>query len=203
MDRPSNPVKPSAGGDRRSPQAKVASAIREEQIVALRARKIPFTVIARQVGVSVVSARRTFDKALRRSTDQDLGTYHRTELLELETEQARLWMLVDPQADPKIVIAAIAGILHIHILRVKLLGLDARKKLDIQDMYGAGTDEASAERLQRERVLDAVPLDDQERIYEVLRAARLREAAASIETTGTMVTNATKSRKPINPKEEE
>jgi hypothetical protein len=38
-------------------------------------------------------------------------------------------------------------------------------------------------------VLEAVPLDEQERMYEVLAAARKRVEAADIDTTATRVTN--------------
>ena len=56
-------------------------------------------------------------------------------------------------------------------------------------MYRIGGDQQSAERLARERVLEAVPLDEQERMYEVLAAARKRVEAADTETTATRVTN--------------
>jgi hypothetical protein len=203
MDPLSNPVKRRAGGDRRSPQAKADAARREEQIVALRLRHISFAAIARQVGISEASARRTFDKALARYTDQDLQTYHRSEIAELAAEHAWLWRLVDAKAAPQVVIGSVNAMNRIHILRVKLLGLAAPQKLDIREMYGTGADAASADRLQRELVLDAVPLDEQESMYEVLTTARQRVVAASIETTGTAVTNATKSRKPTHPKDDE
>src|SRR6202035_561308 len=59
---------------------------------------------------------------------------------------------------------------RIHIRRARLLGLDAPQKLDIRGLYRIGGDQQSAERLARERVLEAVPLDEQERMYEVLAA---------------------------------
>jgi hypothetical protein len=78
---------------------------------------------------------------------------------------------------------------HQNIRRARLLGLDAPQKLDIQGLYRIGGDQQSAERLARERVLEAVPLDEQERMYEVLAVARKRVEAADIETTATRVTN--------------
>jgi hypothetical protein len=90
MDQaPFEPSKSSRGGDTRTPQARVDIARREEQIVALRLRHIPFAAIARTVGVNKSNAIRAFNKALRRNTDQDISTHHRSELAELDAQQAR------------------------------------------------------------------------------------------------------------------
>src|ERR1700726_496304 len=71
MDQaPFEPSKRSRGGDTHTPQARVDIARREEQIVALRLRHIPFAAIARTVGVNKSNAIRAFNKALRRNTDQ-------------------------------------------------------------------------------------------------------------------------------------
>src|ERR1700674_5135417 len=71
MDQaPFEPPKRGRGGDTHTPQARVDIARREEQIVALRLRHIPFAAIARTVGVNKSNAIRAFTKALRRTTDQ-------------------------------------------------------------------------------------------------------------------------------------
>jgi predicted pyridoxine 5'-phosphate oxidase superfamily flavin-nucleotide-binding protein len=95
----------------------------------------------------------------------------------------------NPKESSKNLIAAVNAMNRIHIRRARLLGLDAPQKLDIRGLYRIGGDQQSAERLARERVLEAVPLDEQERMYEVLAAARKRVEAADIETTATRVTN--------------
>ena len=96
MDQaPFEPSKGTCGGDTRTPQARVDIARREEQIVALRLRHIPFAAIARTVGVNKSNAIRAFNKALRRNTDQDISTHHRSELAELDAQQAKLWTVVD------------------------------------------------------------------------------------------------------------
>jgi hypothetical protein len=191
MDQaPFEPSKRSRGGDTHTPQARVDIARREEQIVALRLRHIPFAAIARTVGVNKSNAIRAFNKALRRNTDQDISTHHRSELAELDAQQAKLWTVVDnPKESSKNLIAAVNAMNRIHIRRARLLGLDAPQKLDIRGLYRIGGDQQSAERLARERVLEAVPLDEQERMYEVLAAARKRVEAADIDTTATRVTN--------------
>jgi hypothetical protein len=89
------PFKGRGGGDTRTPQARIDIARREEQIVALRLRRIPFSAIARTVGVNKSNAIRAFNKALRRNTDQDISTHHRSELAELESEQANVWRAMD------------------------------------------------------------------------------------------------------------
>jgi hypothetical protein len=191
MDQaPFEPPKRGRGGDTRTPQARIDIARREEQIVALRLRHIPFAAIARTVGVNKSNAIRAFNKALRRNTDQDIATHHRSELAELDAQQAKLWTVVDnPKESSKNLIAAINAMNRIHVRRARLLGLDAPQKIDLRALYRVGGDQQSAERLARERVLEAVPLDEQARMYEVLAAARRRVAEADIETTATTVTN--------------
>jgi hypothetical protein len=78
---------------------------------------------------------------------------------------------------------------RIHIRRAKLLGLDAPAKLDIGAFYKKGGDELSGERLARQRVLEELPLEEQERIYEIFEAARKRAAGKFIETIATPIAN--------------
>ena len=79
--------KPRGGGDTRSPQAISAAAQREEQVVALRLRGIKYAPIARQVGISKQAAQKIFERALRSNVSEDLETFHRTQLAELESER--------------------------------------------------------------------------------------------------------------------
>src|ERR1700730_1713477 len=88
MDQlPFDTPKRGRGGDTHSPQAKVDIAKRENQIVELRLRNISFAAIGRAVGVSKTAAIKAFYKALRRNTDQDISTHHRSELAKLEMHQ--------------------------------------------------------------------------------------------------------------------
>jgi hypothetical protein len=66
------------GGDTRTRKAKVDIAKRENQIVELRLRNISFAAIGRAVGVSKTAAIKAFYKALRRNTDEDISTHHRS-----------------------------------------------------------------------------------------------------------------------------
>ena len=86
MDQATNESKRGAGGDTRTPQAKQEIARREQQIVALRLRHHSFAAIGRVVGISKQNAQKTFHRALRRNTDQDIQTHHRSELAELDVE---------------------------------------------------------------------------------------------------------------------
>ena len=181
----------SGGGDKRTPAAKVDIAKREERIVALRLRRVPFTEIGRAVGVSRQAAQKAFYKALRRNTDQDIHTYHRSELAELDIEQTAAWEVIDAAKDDwKAKTAGLAALSRIHIRRARLLGLDAPQKLDLRDIYRSGSDELSAERsrLSQEAILEALPIDEQVRWYEVFTEARKRAEAGDfsgrvIETT--------------------
>src|SRR5580698_1392547 len=91
------------GGDKRSPAAKVDIAKREEQIVTLRLRSVPFSEIGRTVGVSKQAAVKAFQKALRRNTDFDIQSYHRSELAKLDLEEANVWRVMEANKDkPKV-----------------------------------------------------------------------------------------------------
>src|ERR1700731_1652407 len=137
MDQaPFEPPKRGRGGDTHTPQARIDIASREEQIVALRLRHIPFAAIARTVGVNKSNAIRAFNKALRRNTDQDIQSHHRSELAELDAQQAKLWTVVDkPEVSEKNLIAAIKSMNRIHIRRSRLFGLDAPTKLYVRGLY--------------------------------------------------------------------
>jgi len=190
MDQlPFDTPKRGRGGDTHSPQAKVDIAKRENQIVELRLRNISFAAIGRAVGVSKTAAIKAFYKALRRNTDQDISTHHRSELAKLEMEETRYWQALDTHKENWQAVAALSGSLNrIHTRRARLLGLDAPTKLDVSGIYKRGGDEVSAERQARRAVLEALPIEEQRRIYEVFYQARKRAEAGdfsqpAIETT--------------------
>ena len=140
------------GGDKHSRQARQEIARREEQIVALKLRHHSFSAIGRVVGVSKQAAQKAYFKALRRNTDQDIQSHHRSELAELDAQQAKLWTVVDNnKVSEKNLIAAINAMNRIHIRRAHLLGLDAPTKLDVSGIYRKDTDELSDERRETER----------------------------------------------------
>jgi hypothetical protein len=135
------------------PKAKVDIAKRENQIVELRLRNISFAAIGRAVGVSKTAAIKAFYKALRRNTDQDIQTHHRSELAKLEMEETRLWQALDTHKESwQATATCMSGLNRIHVRRAKLLGLDAPTKLDVRGLYRTGTDEMSAESMQNQRV---------------------------------------------------
>jgi len=101
---------------------------REEQIVALRLRRVPFGAIARTVGVSKVSAIRAFYKALRPNTDQDIQSHHRTELADLEIEQTKVWNMIDADAkNPKVVYASMDRWKAVVVLPISLNRVPVRR----------------------------------------------------------------------------
>jgi hypothetical protein len=187
MDQtPNDDSRRGRGGDQHTPQAKQRIAQREEQIVQLRLRRIPFSAIARTVGVSKGQAVRGFYRALRRNTDQDIKAHHRQELADLEMEQAKYWSIIDAQKDNwKAQVAALRALNLLHIRRAHLLGLDAPTKLDVSGIYSVGTDELSEERRETERAWQSLPLEERARIYDAFDAARTR-LNAPIETTATV-----------------
>ena len=187
MDQTSNDnSKRGRGGDQHTPQAKQRTAQREEQIVQLRLRRIPFSAIARTVGIAQSQAVRGFYRALRRNTDQDIQAHHRQELADLEMEQAKYWSIIDAHKDNwKAQVAALRSLNLVHIRRAHLLGLDAPTKLDVSGLYRTGGDEVAAEQFENERVWQSLPVEEQIRIYEALTDARKR-LSAPIETTATV-----------------
>jgi hypothetical protein len=170
MDQATNdpPRRRPHGGDTHTPQAKADTARREQQIVALRLRGVSFFEIGRVLGISRQSAHRAFHKALRRGTDEDIQTQHRGELGKLEMEEANVWRAMDANKDDwRAQMSGTAQLRGIHVRRAKLLGLDAPTKLDVRGLYRTGIDEISAERQARRAVLEALPIEEQRRIYDV------------------------------------
>jgi hypothetical protein len=90
----------------------------------LRLRHHSFGAIGRVVGISKQNAQKSFLRALRRNTDADIQTHHRSELAELEAEAKVAWELVDVKDNPKTRAAGLTILNQIHIRRAKLLGLD-------------------------------------------------------------------------------
>jgi hypothetical protein len=65
---------------------------------------------------------------------------------------------MDANKDNWKAVASLSATLNrIHIRRAKLLGLDAPQDLDLSGIYRRGGDEMSAERIERQAVLEAFP----------------------------------------------
>jgi hypothetical protein len=166
------------GGDKRSPAAKVDIAKREEQIVALRLRGFSYPEIGGTVGVSKQAAVKAFQKALRRNTDADIQSHHRSELAKLEMEEANIWRVMDAnKADPGVQFAGTAQLRGIHTRRAKLLGLDAPAKLDLQAIYGTGQGDVTAARIARQAAIERLSLADQEALAEIYDRMEQNSAA--------------------------
>jgi hypothetical protein len=195
--------KSGGGGDTKTSQARQEIARREEQIVALRVRHHSFAAIARVVGVSRQAAQKAYSKALRRNTDQDINSHHRSELAELDAQQAKLWTVVDdPKVSGKNLIAAINSMNRIHIRRARLLGLDAPTKLDVRGIYRTGESELSEERRATELAWLAMPPEERARIYDSFHEARKR-LNAPIETTATVTLGSDNRNDDVEPSDDE
>ena len=70
--------------------------------------------------------------------------------------------------------------MRIHIRRAKLLGLDAPTKLDVSGIYQRGGADLEAEQRAREAVIEALPIEEQRRIYELFYQAGLLAAAGDL-----------------------
>jgi hypothetical protein len=198
MDQlPFDTPKRGRGGDTRTPQAKADIAKRENQIVELRLRNISFAAIGRAVGVSKTAAINAFKKALHRNTDQDIQTHHRIELAKLEMEETRLWQALDSHKESwQATATCIGGLNRIHVRRAHLLGLDAPTKVDVSGIYQRGGTDFEAEQSAREAVIEALPIEERRRIYELFYQAGLRAAAGDFSQPAidTTVSNGSDSR---------
>jgi hypothetical protein len=171
------------GGDKRTPRAKVDIAKREQQIVALKLRGIAAPEIARVIGISRQAVNTAFNKALRRQTEDALDAWHRTELGGLAMEATNIWRLMDlpeNKNDWRAQSALEDRLMRIHIRRAKLLGLDAPTKLNVSGIYQRGGSDLEAEQQAREAVIEALPIEERRRIYELFYQAGLRAAAGDL-----------------------
>ena len=185
------------GGDHRTAQAKLDAARREEQIVALRLRRHTFAEIGRTLGISRVAAYKGFMRALHRNADKDIKSFHAMELEDLELEQADIWKILDRpgnEENDKVRLQCYDRLNRVHIRRARLLGLDAPQKLDLRGLYRSGGEEMSAERLERRRILQALPIEEQIRLYEIFAEAKKRAAALEMTATVTTVTSGSDTR---------
>jgi hypothetical protein len=145
--------------------------------------------------VSKQAAVKAFYKALRRNTEQDISSHHRSELAKLEMEETRLWQALDAHKESwQATATCMSGLNRIHVRRAHLLGLDAPTQLDVSGIYSVGTDEMSDERRETERAWQSLPIEERARIYDAFDAARTR-LSAPIETTAT-VTSGSDNRNP-------
>jgi predicted phage terminase large subunit-like protein len=168
--------KPRGGGDTRSPRAISAAAQREEQVVALRLRGIKYAPIARQVGISKQAAQKIFARALRSNVPEDLESYHRKALAELEFDREYIYQIADAadKRDFKVQLACMRLLPSLRTSEARLLGLNAAKKLDVHKIYNKSDEKASAESLYRQRLWQSMPRDEQEFHFDSMDRARKR-----------------------------
>ena len=183
MDSLTNkPRKPRGGGDTRSQQARSEAARRQDQVVALRLRRVKFDVIGRMLDISKQSAQKIFTRALRSNVTEDLESYHRRQIAELELERERVWQIAEAadKKDSRVQLACIRALDRIHIRTARLLGLDASQKLDLQKIYQTADERASAASPPQDLVYAYMPHDEQAFIYDSYDRARKLLATAQL-----------------------
>jgi hypothetical protein len=95
-------------------------------------------------------------------------------------EATNIWRLMDlteNKNDWRAQAALEDRLMRIHIRRAKLLGLDAPTKLDVSAIYQRGGTDLEAEQRARQAVIEALPIEEQRRIYELFYQAELRAKA--------------------------
>jgi hypothetical protein len=96
-------------------------------------------------------------------------------------EEANVWRAMDANKENwQAQMAGTAQLRGIHIRRAKLLGLDAPTKLDVSGIYQRGGADIEAEQRARDAVLEALPIEEQRRLYDIFHQARLRAAAGNL-----------------------
>jgi phage terminase large subunit-like protein len=170
------PRKPRGGGDTRSQQARSDAARRQEQVVGLRLRGVKLAAIGRMLSISKQSAQKIFARALRSNVTEDLESYHRRQVAELELERERVWQIAEAadKKDSRVQLACIRAMDRIHTRIARLLGLDTSQKLDVQNIYKTADEKVSAASMTRELVYLNMPRDEQEFIYDSIDRAKKR-----------------------------
>ena len=88
------------GGDHTSNAATVAARERERQVVQLYARGANFVAIGRQLGVDESTARKAFNRAVKRIPKADVETLRKLETERIADLRQRLWNDLAGKADP-------------------------------------------------------------------------------------------------------
>jgi hypothetical protein len=100
-------------------------------------------------------------------------------------------VIADHPTSWQAVVSALNSMNRISIRRAKMMGLDAPMKFDVRGIYGVGHDEMMAERRDRERILEAMPMAERAHLFEVFRQARIDADAGvfpdSTPTTATVI----------------
>ena len=96
-------------------------------------------------------------------------------------EQAKYWSIIDAHKDNwKAQVSALRSLNLVHVRRARLLGLDAPTELDVSGIYRRGGADIEAEQRAREAIIEALPIEEQRRIYELFYQAGLRAAAGNL-----------------------
>ena len=126
------------GGDRFTPQAKATRpGVRSRSSLCACAGTL--SAPSRKPSVLPKPQRKSsFMGALGRNANQDLETYHRTELAALDLQEAEIWRILDAvenQNKARLVMSCHYQLNRIHVRRARLLGLDAPKTLNVEAIY--------------------------------------------------------------------
>jgi hypothetical protein len=101
---------------------------------------------------------------------------------QLRMEATNIWRLMElteNKNDWRAQSALQDRLMRIHIRHAKLLGLDAPTKLDVSGIYQRGGADLEAEQRAREAVIEALPIEEQRRIYDFYQAG-LRAKAGDL-----------------------
>jgi hypothetical protein len=88
-------------------------------------------------------------------------------------EETRLWQALDTHKGSwQATATCMSGLNRIHVRCARLLGLDAPTKLDVSSIYQRGGSDLEAEQQAREAVIEALPIEERRRIYELFYPGR-------------------------------
>jgi hypothetical protein len=180
-----------------SPQARIAAAEHQRQVVLLRIRGLPFEAIGRQLGFSKVAAYKLYKKALKATPKADIEELRKLELERIADLRQRLWTALAGKPDPndptkmirpegETLATLINAATRLSRHEAMVVGLDAGTKSEfVASVVGRPLNyEESA------RQWDRLALEEQDqfmRLLAKLQGRWVEPQPASIETTATPV----------------
>jgi hypothetical protein len=176
-----------------SPEARIAAAERQRQVVQMRIRGVPFEAIGKQLGISGVAAHKLYNKALKMTPKADIEEMRKIEAERLADLRQRLWTDLAGKPDPidpsrtirptgETLATLVNAAVRLSRHESMMFGMDAPSKAEVMSVAVGRT--LSDEELARQ--WDRLTLEEQEhfmRLLAKLQGRWVEPQPLSIETT--------------------
>ena len=180
-----------------SPEARIAAAERQRQVVQMRIRGVPFEAIGKQLGISGVAAHKLYKKAMNKTPKADIEELRKLEAERIADLRHRGWTDLAGKPDPndpsrtirptgETLATLINAMVRLSRHESMLFGMDAPSKAEVMSVAMGRT--VSDEELARQ--WDRLTLEEQDqflRLLAKLQGRWVEPQPSSIETTATPV----------------